>query len=145
MIRLIGIDIDGTLLDSEGRLPNANREAIHRAVAAGVHVALVTGRSYPFARPVASSLPSSISLIVSKGAVERGMDGSTFARRLLDRRVARQVLDAMAHYRDAAALVFDRDADRQVVFETMDWEHPGRQRVSSRQVNQRGGRSLPSQ
>jgi hydroxymethylpyrimidine pyrophosphatase-like HAD family hydrolase len=28
MIRLIALDIDGTLLDSEGRIPDANREAI---------------------------------------------------------------------------------------------------------------------
>jgi len=132
MIRLIGIDVDGTLLDSEGKLPDVNRDAIHAAVAAGVHVALVTGRSYPFARPVADALPASISLIVSNGAVERGMDGSTFARRLLDRDVARRVLHAMRDYRDATALVFDRDADRQVVFETMDWEHPGRRKYWSR-------------
>ena len=58
MIRLIGIDVDGTLLDSEGQLPAANRDAIHAAVAAGIHVALVTGRSYPFARPVAEPLPA---------------------------------------------------------------------------------------
>jgi HAD superfamily hydrolase (TIGR01484 family) len=132
MIRLIGIDVDGTLLDSEGRLPDENRNAIHAAVNSGVHVALVTGRSYPFARPVANTLPSSISLIVSNGAVERGTDGSTFAKRLLDRRVARRVLHAMRDYRDATALVFDRDTERQVVFETMDWEHPGRQKYWSR-------------
>ena len=132
MIRLIGIDVDGTLLDSDGRLPEANRAAIHQAVAAGVHVALVTGRSYPFARPIADTLPSSISLIVSNGAVERSTDGSTLARRLLDRRVARRVLNSTRQHRHAAALVFDRDADRQVVFETMDWEHPGRQRYWSR-------------
>lgn len=132
MIRLIGIDVDGTLLDSDGHLPDANRDAIHEAVEAGVHVALVTGRSYPFARPVANTLPASISLIVSNGAVERGLDGSTFARRLLDRQVARRVLHAMRDYRDATALVFDRDAERQVVFETMDWEHPGRQKYWSR-------------
>ncbi|HLG59947.1 MAG TPA: HAD family hydrolase [Vicinamibacterales bacterium] len=132
MIRLIGIDVDGTLLDSDGRLPDANRAAIHQAVEIGVHVALVTGRSYPFVRPVADTLPSSISLIVSNGAVERSTDGSTLARRLLDRRVARRVLHSTRQHRDSAALVFDRDADRQVVFETMDWEHPGRQRYWSR-------------
>ena len=82
MIRLIGIDVDGTLLDSHGELPDDNVSAIHEAVSAGIHVALVTGRSYPFARPAADLLPNSISLIVSNGAVERGMDGSTFARRL---------------------------------------------------------------
>jgi hypothetical protein len=126
VIRLIGIDVDGTLLDSRGQLPDVNREAIHEAVAAGVHVALVTGRSFPFARPVAEPLPASITLIVSNGAIERGMDGSTYARRLLERRVAERVLNATRPYRDAAALIFDRDADRQVVFETMDWEQPNR-------------------
>ena|SRR5258705_1771731 len=126
MIRLIGIDVDGTLLDTRGQIPQQNIDAIHDAVAAGIHVALVTGRSYPFARPIANPLPSSLTLIVSNGAVERGMDGSTFARRLLNREVARSVLRSTRPFRHAAALVFDRDADRQVIFETMDWEHPGR-------------------
>jgi Cof subfamily protein (haloacid dehalogenase superfamily) len=126
MIRLLAIDVDGTLLDSRGRIPAANRDAIHEAVARGIHVALVTGRSYPFARPVADCLPESITLIVSSGAVERAMDGTTLARRLLNRDVARRVLASTRPYRDAAALVFDRDHDRQILFETMDWEHPGR-------------------
>lgn len=132
MIRLIGIDVDGTLLDSQGQLLPDNRVAIHDAVAAGVHVALVTGRSFPFARPVADTLPPSISLIVSNGAVERGLDGSTLARRLLRRSVARDVLNATLPHRDNAALIFDRDVERQVIFETMDWEHPGRRRYWSR-------------
>ena len=126
MIRLIGIDVDGTLLDPRGQIPQANIDAIHDAVSAGIQIALVTGRSYPFARPIADPLPDSITLIVSNGAVERGMDGSRVARRLLDRKVARAVLDATRSFRESAALVFDRDADRQVMFETMDWEHPGR-------------------
>lgn len=126
MIRLIGIDVDGTLLDSQGRMPEANCAAVHEAVARGIHVALVTGRSYPFARPVADPLPASLSLIVSNGAIERAMDGSTLVRRLLDRRIARDVLDRTRSQRAAAALIFDRDEERQVVFETMDWQHPGR-------------------
>jgi Cof subfamily protein (haloacid dehalogenase superfamily) len=126
-IRLIGIDVDGTLLDTEGRLLDANREAIHEAAAAGIHVALVTGRSYPFARPVAEPLPPGITLIVSNGAVERAMDGTVLARRLLDRAVARGVLEATRPYRDGAALIFDRDESGQIVFENMDWEHPARQ------------------
>ena len=52
MIRLIALDIDGTLLDSDGRIPDANREAIARAMDAGVEVALATGRRYDFARPI---------------------------------------------------------------------------------------------
>jgi hydroxymethylpyrimidine pyrophosphatase-like HAD family hydrolase len=42
------------------------------------------------------------------------------------------VLNTTRPYRHAAALVFDRDADRQVIFETMDWDHPGRQAYWSR-------------
>jgi len=126
VIRLIGIDIDGTLLDSRGHLPDANRDAIYEAVASGIHVALVTGRSYPFARPVADPLPDALTLIVSSGAVERSMDGTVLARRLLDRRVAETVLAATLPYRDHAALIFDRDETNQIVFETMNWEHPGR-------------------
>jgi Cof subfamily protein (haloacid dehalogenase superfamily) len=126
MIRLIGIDVDGTLLDSRGRMPDENRDAIRDAVARGVHVALVTGRSYPFARPVADALPPEVTLIVSNGAIERATDGTTLARRLLPRMVARQILERMRPYRDCAALIFDRNAARQFIFETMDWQDENR-------------------
>jgi len=135
MIRLIGIDVDGTLLDSGGHMPAANRAAIHAAVASGIHVALVTGRSYPFARPVAESLPASLSLIVSNGAIERGMNGLTLARRLLRCDVARTVLDATRPFRAAAALIFDRDMERQIIFESMDWAHPGRKAYWARNAS----------
>ncbi len=135
MIRLIGIDVDGTLLDSSGHMPAANRDAIHAAVASGIHVALVTGRSYPFARPVAEQLPATLTLIVSNGAIERGMDGLTLARRLLRREVAQAVLDSTRRFRDAAALIFDRDMDRQIVFESMDWAHPGRKAYWARNAS----------
>ena len=54
------------------------------------------------------------------------MDGTVLARRLLDRRIAEAVLAATHPYRDHAALIFDRDESNQIVFETMNWEHPGR-------------------
>ena len=126
MIRLIGIDVDGTLLDSRGRIPDANRDAIEEAVGKGVHVALVTGRSYPFARPVADPLPPEVTLIVSNGAIERATDGTTLARRLLSSDTARRVLSATPDYRHAAALIFDRQEQRQFISETMNWENPNR-------------------
>src|SRR5437879_2676311 len=51
-IRLIAIDIDGTLLDSRWELPEANRKAIAEAVGRGIEVALVTGRRFDFALPI---------------------------------------------------------------------------------------------
>jgi Cof subfamily protein (haloacid dehalogenase superfamily) len=126
MIQLIGIDLDGTLLDSGGKLPAANSAAVEAAVHAGIHVVIVTGRSYPFARPAVEGLPASVSLIVSSGAVERSMSGATIVRRLLSRDAARTVLARTADHRAHAALVFDRDHADQIVFESMDWSQPGR-------------------
>jgi len=120
-------------------LPDANRRAVHAAVEAGIHVAIVTGRSFPFARPAVEGLPPSVSLIVSSGAVERAMDGSTVARRLLDRDAARSVLEATVDHRTCAALVFDRDHADQIVYESMDWSLPGRKSYFAR------NRSLISQ
>lgn len=44
MIRLISLDVDGTLLDSRGNLPEENRAAIRAAVDRGTHVILNTGK-----------------------------------------------------------------------------------------------------
>ena len=92
MIRLLALDIDGTLLDSDGRIPEANREAIARAIDAGVEVALATGRRYDFARPIFEALPGPLTLILSNGAIVKTRDGQTLMRSLLPREIARDVL-----------------------------------------------------
>lgn len=124
MIRLIALDIDGTLLDSEGRIPDANRDAIARAIDAGVEVALATGRRYDFARPIFELLPGPLTLIVSNGAIVKTREGETLMRSLLPREVARSVLTRVPEHRESAAVVFDRVREGQVVFEAIDWEHP---------------------
>src|ERR1043165_7550712 len=50
-IRLVALDLDGTLLDSRGELSERNRAAIASARTRGVSVALVTGRRFRDARP----------------------------------------------------------------------------------------------
>jgi Cof subfamily protein (haloacid dehalogenase superfamily) len=124
MIRLLSLDIDGTLLDSAGRLPPANRSAIARALDAGVEVALATGRRYDFARPIFEALPGPLTLIVSNGAVVKNAAGATAMRHLLPRETARHVLVRTPAHRATAAIVFDRPRDRQVIFERIDWKHP---------------------
>ena len=126
-VRLVAIDIDGTLVDSRGRIPGENLSAIAEAVAAGVHVALVTGRSYPFAREVAGALPPTVTIIASNGAVERTLDGRVVAQRLLARASAAAVLHHTRQFRPTSALIFDRDTHGHVVAENMDWTHPQRQ------------------
>jgi Cof subfamily protein (haloacid dehalogenase superfamily) len=126
MIRLLAIDIDGTLLDSRGRLPDAHRDALIDASAQGVEIALVTGRAFHFTAPVVDLLPIPLTLIVNNGAVVKRKDGVTELRHVLSRTAARQILDATAHLDDSVAVVFDRLDERQIVFERMDWSHPNR-------------------
>ena len=132
MIRLVAIDIDGTLLDSRWQLPDRNRDAVCAAVAAGVEVAIVTGRRYDFAKPILDLLPCPVTAIVSNGAIVRSSNGATHLRRLLAREAARSVLEATRAYRDGAALIFDRPRDGQVVFERIDWSHPSRRGYAER-------------
>lgn len=129
MVQLIAIDIDGTLLDSRGRLPRAHHDAIVDAHARGIEIALATGRSFHFARPVADLLPVPLTLIVNNGAVVKDKAGATFLRHVLSREAARRVLEDTRAYEDSVAVVFDRaslDHARQIVFARMDWTHPNR-------------------
>ena len=128
MIRLLALDIDGTILDSDGHIPTANRDAIARVIDAGVEVALATGRRYDFARPIFEKLPSPLTLILSNGAIVKTCDGETRMRSLLPRETARRVLADVPRHRESAAVVFDRPREGQVVFEAINWEHPRHQR-----------------
>lgn len=56
MIKLIAIDLDGTLLNHKKELPSENVEAIQKAVAAGIKVVLCTGRPLPGTRPIFEQL-----------------------------------------------------------------------------------------
>lgn len=119
-VRLIALDIDGTLLDSRWQLPEANREAIAEATRRGIEVALVTGRRYDFAMPVAVMLRCPVTMIVNNGALIRTSDGATQLRHLLTRDIAWDVLRCTAHWREGAAVIFDRPLENQVILESLD-------------------------
>jgi Cof subfamily protein (haloacid dehalogenase superfamily) len=119
-IRLIALDIDGTLLDSRWQLPEANRAAIAEATRRGIEVALVTGRRYDFAMPVAHQLDSKLTLIVSNGALIRSKEGRTHLRHLLPKHTAAQVLHLTTEWREGAAVIFDRERENQLMLESLD-------------------------
>jgi 5-amino-6-(5-phospho-D-ribitylamino)uracil phosphatase len=132
MIRLIGIDVDGTLLNSRGHVPEDNVQAIHEAAARGIHIAIVTGRSFFFALPAVTALPDPLTLVVHNGAIVRRRDGETLLRRLMSRELALTVLAATDSWRDAAVVIFDRPASGQMVYDRLDWSHPNRSRFRER-------------
>jgi hypothetical protein len=125
-IRIIALDIDGTLLNSRWQVSPANCAAITEATRRGIEVALVTGRRYDFALPVAQQIDSPLTMIVNNGALVRTKNGQTVLRHLLPRDTARRVLLATVPWREGTAVVFDRPKANQVVLESIDWEDPTR-------------------
>ena len=117
-IRLIAVDIDGTLLNSSFQVSAANLKALLGAHERGVEIALVTGRRHHFALPVADSLGFSVTLISSNGAVTRSSDGSLFHRDLLPAAIAREMVCHMAAFRANTVLSFDREGKGALVVET---------------------------
>src|SRR6266436_770465 len=123
-VRLIALDIDGTLLDSRWKLPEANRAAIAEAIRRGIEVALVTGRRYDFAMPIALQIDSPLTMIVSNGALIRTQDGRTHLRHLLPPDTAARVLEMTKPWRDGAGVVFDRPRENQVILEVLETDDP---------------------
>jgi Cof subfamily protein (haloacid dehalogenase superfamily) len=126
VIKLLAIDVDGTLLDSRGQVPDANIDALAAAAAHGVRLTVVTGRSFNFALPPVEMLPDPLTLVVYNGAIARMRSGETLLRRLLPCDDARLVLDATASWRDSALMQFDRPSRGQLVYDRLDWSHPNR-------------------
>ena len=56
-IKIIALDLDGTLLDSEKRLSDANRDALARAAEKGVLIVPTTGRFFGMMPPAVRDLP----------------------------------------------------------------------------------------
>lgn len=125
-IRLIALDIDGTLLDSGWNLPEANRAAVAEAVRRGIEVALVTGRRFDFAKPISAQLGCPITMVVNNGALVKSNSGETRLRKLLAADVARNVLAATTDFVEGTAVVFDRPREDQVIFDHLDIEDASR-------------------
>src|SRR5216683_3865825 len=123
-VRLIALDIDGTLLDELSQLPSINRDAVAEAAARGIEIALVTGRRYDFATPIARQFPCPLTMIVNNGALVKSSGGDTELVHRLSRGIAKRVLDEAASFREQASVCFNRPRENQVIYERIDWEDP---------------------
>ncbi len=68
-IRVLALDIDGTLLNSRKEISPRTHAAITAAGHAGVRIALVTGRRHPAARKIADLLPGDPVLVLHNGGL----------------------------------------------------------------------------
>ena len=70
-IRAAIIDIDGTLLRSDGTISVRTRRAVAGSISRGVKIVLATGRGFRAASPIAKDLGVSAPLILHNGALVR--------------------------------------------------------------------------
>lgn len=119
-IRLLAVDIDGTLLNSQFSISPVDLAALRRAHEGGIEVVLVTGRRHSFALPMAREVGFDLWLISSNGAITRSLGGECFHRDLLPAKTCRELCSAMQAFRGHTVITFDQESRGALVLERMD-------------------------
>jgi len=107
-IRLLALDIDGTLTDPNFQVPARNIAALRAAHESGIEIILATGRRHDYALPIARELGFPVWLISSNRALIRSSDSETFFTDRLPARTALELIQYMDEFRRHAVLTFDR-------------------------------------
>lgn len=72
--RLLALNIDGTLLQTNGKIHKSTKEAVEYVQQKGIFVTLVTSRSFPSAKKVAKALKIKAPLVTHQGAYIAGSE-----------------------------------------------------------------------
>ncbi|HEX8733989.1 MAG TPA: Cof-type HAD-IIB family hydrolase [Pyrinomonadaceae bacterium] len=124
MIKLLALDLDGTLLDSKGKIPSANTEAIRRAEEKGVLVTIATGRRFRDARPVGLQLELNAPLITHNGALLKyAQTLETVAASLLSSETVREILRVGREFGADALLSADPHGKGTLFYDTVSAEN----------------------
>ena len=115
-IKLVALDIDGTLLDSHGNLPAENGRAIEESVQRGVKVILVSGRRWSMARQVSAALGLTFPVVAHNGALIRSpIDSRRLASCFLNPGLAAEILAYSQDHFSYLVLHRDQDLNGQTV------------------------------
>lgn len=94
-VRLVAVDLDGTLIGPDLKISDVDRKAIERAAAAGIEISIATGRLFSAAVPFARDLGLRGFLVPLNGAAIFDIANATMVRAVpLDAAIAREALDA---------------------------------------------------
>ncbi|WP_165445285.1 Cof-type HAD-IIB family hydrolase [Bacilliculturomica massiliensis] len=95
-IKLIALDMDGTLLNEQGVLSEKSRRTLERAMEKGVHVVIATGRVYSALPRDVVEVPGIEYAITSNGAnLLRLADMTTLYSNLLERESVEKIMHIM--------------------------------------------------
>jgi Cof subfamily protein (haloacid dehalogenase superfamily) len=124
-IRLLGLDLDGTLLDPGGQLPAYVRDAVHRVRARGVEVVLCTGRRFRTALPIAQELGLSGPIVISNGGLVKEISSAeTRYQTCLEVDVYAELLHAMRQHGPPLVYIDGYHEATDFLTERVDDAHP---------------------
>ncbi len=124
MIKLLALDLDGTLLNSRGEIPEKNLEAIQQAEQTGVLVTIATGRRFRDALPVARQINLNAPLICHNGALLKYADTlETVAVSLLEKETVREILRVGKEFGGDALLSADPIGKGVLLYDTISAEN----------------------
>ncbi len=124
-VRLVAVDMDGTLLPTFGQVVSRRNAAALRAVQeAGIALTVATGRRAAYTAPLLEGvgLRAETPLITSNGAVTRTLAGEAIDRCHLDARVARGLCGVLRPF-GAVVFTFDRPGKGELVLENLEQAH----------------------
>jgi hypothetical protein len=116
-IRLIALDLDGTLVNSRWEISEKDLQALAAASVRGIQIVVVTGRRAGAAAPYVAKIPFPVTLISSNGARIHSPAGEVVYQNFLPRDIALQVLEIVQVYRPYTVVVFDLPGRGQVTME----------------------------
>ncbi len=121
-VRLIAIDIDGTLLPGVGlSISQRNCAALRSAEAAGIQVVIATGRRQDYAMPLLEQigLNSETAIITSNGTVTRTFSGKHLSRNVLRAETAKAICSLLRDF-GTVVFTFDREGPGTLVLESIE-------------------------
>jgi len=121
-LRLVAIDVDGTLLPTFAQaISPRNARALKAAQKAGITVALATGRRTAYTTPLLDGLGlrADMPLITSNGAVIRTLGGDSIDRCHLEARVARGLCGLLRPF-GVLVFTFDKPGRGELVIEDLE-------------------------
>jgi len=124
-IRLLALDLDGTVLDAHGGLTDAVRKAVAAVRRRDIRVILCTGRRFRTALPMAESLELTGPIVVNNGVLVKEIeDGTTLYHDFLPSDVYAEALALMRNLGPPLVYVDAYHEKRDMVTERVDEAHP---------------------
>lgn len=124
MIKLLALDLDGTLLNSKGEISPENKSAIRKAEDLGVLVTIATGRRFRDARPVALQAEFNAPIITHNGALIKFAENlETIAVSILPNRTLHEILRVGREFGADAMLSADPHGKGVLLYDTIHEEN----------------------